>query len=162
MKRSDSSMPGYFAREEMLAVPGQPGSGWNLQRERRRDARQRVNGFLDAAVIERFKAKAGDLGYQTLIDEALKQAPQAGTIEGVVRKTIREALRRASVRSSTDMAVQELSQEHHQRQPLRPSIYLWRPSAMGDHRQWPTLATVPYRPKGDTRLRLPDSRQWGV
>jgi uncharacterized protein (DUF4415 family) len=57
--------------------------------------KQRVNIFLDGAVIEHFKAKAGDRGYQTLINEALKQAIQAETIEGIVRKTIREELRRA-------------------------------------------------------------------
>ena len=57
--------------------------------------KQRVNIFLDGAVIEHFKAKAGDRGYQTLINEALKQAIHAESIEGVVRKTIREELRRA-------------------------------------------------------------------
>ena len=57
--------------------------------------KQRVNIFLDGAVIEHFKSKAGDRGYQTLINEALKQAIQAETIESVVRKTIREELRRA-------------------------------------------------------------------
>ena len=56
--------------------------------------KQRANIFLDGAVIEHFKAKAGDRGYQTLINEALKLAIQAETIEGVVRKTIREELRR--------------------------------------------------------------------
>ena len=57
--------------------------------------KQRVNIFLDGAVIAHFKAKAGERGYQTLINEALKHAIQAETIEGVVRKTIREELRRA-------------------------------------------------------------------
>ena len=57
--------------------------------------KQRVNIFLDGAVIEHFKSKAGDRGYQTLINDALKQAIQAESIEGVVRKTIREELRRA-------------------------------------------------------------------
>lgn len=57
--------------------------------------KQRVNIFLDGAVIEHFKAKAGERGYQTLINEALKQAIQAESLEGVVRKTIREELRRA-------------------------------------------------------------------
>ena len=56
--------------------------------------KQRVNIFLDGAVIEHFKSKAGERGYQTLINEALKQAIQAESIEGVVRKTIREELRR--------------------------------------------------------------------
>ena len=57
--------------------------------------KQRVNIFLDGAVIEHFKSKAGERGYQTLINEALKQAIRAETLEGVVRKTIREELRRA-------------------------------------------------------------------
>ena len=57
--------------------------------------KQRVNIFLDGAVIEHFKAKAGERGYQTLINEALKQAIQAESIEGIVCKTIREELRRA-------------------------------------------------------------------
>lgn len=56
--------------------------------------KQRVNIFLDSAVIEHFKSKAGERGYQTLINEALKQAMQAESIEGIVRKTIREELRR--------------------------------------------------------------------
>jgi uncharacterized protein (DUF4415 family) len=57
--------------------------------------KQRVNSFLDGAVIEHFKAKAGQRGYQTLINDALKQAIHAEAIEGVVRRTIREELRRA-------------------------------------------------------------------
>ena len=56
--------------------------------------KQRVNIFLDGAVIDHFKSKAGDRGYQTLINEALKQAIQAESIDGVVRKAIREELRR--------------------------------------------------------------------
>jgi uncharacterized DUF497 family protein len=56
--------------------------------------KQRVNIFLDGAVIEYFKAKAGERGYQTLINEALKLAIQAEAIETVVRRTIREELRR--------------------------------------------------------------------
>jgi uncharacterized protein (DUF4415 family) len=68
---------------------------------RRRDAsgavlpnKQRVNIFLDGAVVEHFKARAGGRGYQTLINEALKQAILAEDLEAVVRKTIREELRR--------------------------------------------------------------------
>lgn len=45
--------------------------------------------------MEHFKAKAGERGYQTLINEALKQAIQAESLEVLVRKTIREELRRA-------------------------------------------------------------------
>ena len=57
--------------------------------------KQRVNIFLDGAVIEHFKSKAGDRGHQTLINEALKQAIQAESLEGIVRSTIRGQLRRA-------------------------------------------------------------------
>jgi len=58
--------------------------------------KQRVNIFLDGLVIEHFKKKAGDRGYQTLINEALKQAIGAESLEAVVRKTIREELRKAA------------------------------------------------------------------
>ena len=57
--------------------------------------KQRANVFLDSAVIEHFKSKAGDRGCQTLINEALKHAIQAESLEGIVRRTIREELRRA-------------------------------------------------------------------
>lgn len=57
--------------------------------------KQRVNIFLDGAVIQHFKAKAGARGYQRLIDEALQQAIQAEALERVVRQTIREELRRS-------------------------------------------------------------------
>ena len=48
-----------------------------------------------AAVVEHFKAKAGDRGYQTLINETLEQAINAESIETVVRQAIREEFQRA-------------------------------------------------------------------
>ena len=57
-------------------------------------AKQRINIFLDAATVQYFKTKAGERGYQTLINETLKQAIQAESIEGVIRETIREELRK--------------------------------------------------------------------
>ncbi len=57
--------------------------------------KQRVNIFLDGAVVDHFKAQAGERGYQTLINEALKKSIQAEGLEGVIRKTIREELRRS-------------------------------------------------------------------
>ena len=57
--------------------------------------KRRLTMHLDNAIVEFFKARAGARGYQTLINEALKQAIQAESLEGVVRKTIREELRRA-------------------------------------------------------------------
>lgn len=39
-----------------------------------RPRKQRVNIMLDTGIIALFKAKAGKRGYQTLINETLKQA----------------------------------------------------------------------------------------
>ena len=58
-------------------------------------SKQRVTISLDGAVVDFFRAKAGERGYQTLINEALKQAMQAESIEGLVRRTIREEMRRS-------------------------------------------------------------------
>jgi uncharacterized protein (DUF4415 family) len=59
-------------------------------------AKRRINIFLDNATLEYFKNKAGGRGYQTLINETLKQAMQAENLEAVVRKTIREEMRKAA------------------------------------------------------------------
>lgn len=56
--------------------------------------KQRVNIYLDSAIIEHFKAMAGERGYQTLINDALKQALQAESIEATIKRTIREELRK--------------------------------------------------------------------
>jgi len=56
--------------------------------------KQRINIFLDSTTVQYFKTKAGERGYQTLINETLKQAIQAENLEGVIRKTIREELRK--------------------------------------------------------------------
>ena len=58
--------------------------------------KRRINIFLDSATLEYFKEKAGGRGYQTLINETLKQAMQAENLEVVVRKTIREEMRKAA------------------------------------------------------------------
>ena len=55
--------------------------------------KQRINIFLYAATVQYFKAKAGERGYQTLINETLKQSIQTKNFEGVIRKTIRDELR---------------------------------------------------------------------
>ena len=57
--------------------------------------KQRVNIFHDGAVIEHFTSKTGDRGDQTLINESLKRAIQAESLEWPIRGTIREELRRA-------------------------------------------------------------------
>jgi len=50
----------------------------------------RLTMFLDAAVVEFFKARAGARGYQTLINEALKQAIENESLENTLRRVIRE------------------------------------------------------------------------
>ena len=59
--------------------------------------KQRVNIYLDSAVVEYFKAEAGERGYQTLINEALKNAIQAKTIEKTIRHVIQQELKQYKV-----------------------------------------------------------------
>lgn len=54
--------------------------------------KQRVSIMLDASVIAYFKAKAGERGYQTLINQALHQAMDGEQIETTLRRVIREEL----------------------------------------------------------------------
>lgn len=50
----------------------------------------RLTMYLDNAVVEFFKARAGTRGYQTLINEALKQAIERESLEETLRRVIRE------------------------------------------------------------------------
>ena len=59
--------------------------------------KQRVNIYQDSAIVEHFKAEAGERGYQTLINEALKNAIQAETIEKTIRHVIRQELKEYKV-----------------------------------------------------------------
>ena len=59
--------------------------------------KQRVNIYLDSAIVEYFKAEAGERGYQTLINEALKNSIQAKTIEKTIRYVIRQELKEYKV-----------------------------------------------------------------
>ena len=54
--------------------------------------KQRVSIMLDGSVIAFFKAKAGERGYQTLINQALHQAMQGEQMEETLRRVIREEL----------------------------------------------------------------------
>ena len=65
-----------------LRVGGQPISKGKI----------RVNIYLDADVVEYFKAQAGGRGYQTLSNEALKESIGAHDIESMLRRVIREEL----------------------------------------------------------------------
>ena len=54
--------------------------------------KRRVTILLDTVLIEYFQAKAGDRGYQTLINEALRQAMERDSLEDTLRRIIREEL----------------------------------------------------------------------
>ena len=57
-------------------------------------SKRRVNMFLDAFIIEYFKAKAGERGYQTLMNDALAEYIRSHDLEDTVRRVIREELSR--------------------------------------------------------------------
>ncbi len=55
--------------------------------------KKRVTLYLDAALVERFKRIAGDRGYQTLINEALKSSVHQADLADTLRQIIREEMR---------------------------------------------------------------------
>lgn len=57
--------------------------------------KQRVSIMLDTSIIAFFKAKAGERGYQTLINQALHRAMSDEQIEATLRRVIREELKAA-------------------------------------------------------------------
>lgn len=57
--------------------------------------KRRVSIMLDGSIIAFFKAKAGERGYQTLINQALHQAMAGEQIEATLRRVIREELHAA-------------------------------------------------------------------
>jgi uncharacterized protein (DUF4415 family) len=59
---------------------------------RERLGKQRVSIMLDGEVIAFFKTKAGERGYQTLINQALHDVMRGEQIEAIIRQAIREEL----------------------------------------------------------------------
>ena len=57
--------------------------------------KQRVNIMLDTGVVAIFKEMAGERGYQTLINDALKQYLLQHDIEETLRRVVREELANA-------------------------------------------------------------------
>ena len=55
--------------------------------------KRRVTILLDTGLVEYFKAKAGERGYQTLINETLRQAVERDELEERLRRIIREEMR---------------------------------------------------------------------
>ncbi len=56
----------------------------------------RVNMYLDADLVAFFKAKAGGRGYQTLINETLRDSVSGEELESLLRRIIREELTTSS------------------------------------------------------------------
>ncbi len=54
--------------------------------------KRQVNMMLDKAVVAHFKARAGGRGYQTLINEALREAMHRESLEKALRRIVREEL----------------------------------------------------------------------
>lgn len=56
--------------------------------------KQRINIYLDATIVEHFKKKAGARGYQTLINEELRQSMRRESLEQTVRKAVRDEFKK--------------------------------------------------------------------
>lgn len=56
--------------------------------------KQRVTILLDTVLIDYFKAIAGETGFQTLINDTLRQAVTSDNLEETLRRVIREELQR--------------------------------------------------------------------
>ena len=58
--------------------------------------KMRVNMYLDKDIVAFFKAKAGGRGYQTLINESLRQSMANEELEATLRRVIREEIQHDS------------------------------------------------------------------
>ncbi len=58
--------------------------------------KQRISIMLDERIVAWFKAQAGDRGYQTLINETLKQAITNQDLESTLRRIVREEMKHAA------------------------------------------------------------------
>jgi uncharacterized protein (DUF4415 family) len=86
----------HFDRAK-FRVAGKPATKAQWQEAvRARVAKQRISIMLDAPIIEHFKAIAGDRGYQTLINDALRRAVEGEHLAQSLRAIVREELRAAS------------------------------------------------------------------
>lgn len=61
--------------------------------------KRRVTMLLDTGLVEYFRAQAGERGYQTLINETLRQAMERDDLEDRLRRIIREEIHREAVRA---------------------------------------------------------------
>ena len=63
--------------------------------------KQRITILLDTGLIEYFKAKTGERGYQTLINDTLREARDREDLEETLRRVLREELHNDTRSSST-------------------------------------------------------------
>jgi len=61
--------------------------------------RQEVTIPLDTALIEYFKAKAGEAGWQRLIGDTLRRAVEYENLEDTLRRVVREELHHSTFRT---------------------------------------------------------------
>jgi uncharacterized protein (DUF4415 family) len=62
--------------------------------------KQRITILLDTGLVEYYKARAGERGYQTLINDTLRQAIALDDLETTLRRVIREEMQHAVEQSS--------------------------------------------------------------
>jgi uncharacterized protein (DUF4415 family) len=76
---------------------------------RARVAKQRISIMLDAPIIARYKAIAGERGYQTLINDTLRRAVEGEHFVQDMRNAIREELAEYKVSKRRDKSPREKS-----------------------------------------------------
>ncbi|WP_374688016.1 BrnA antitoxin family protein [Promineifilum sp.] len=64
--------------------------------------KQRVTIMLDTGLIEYFKARAGERGYQTLINEALRRIVEQDDLDARLRRIVREELAHYNATGQTE------------------------------------------------------------
>ena len=74
---------------------------WRINGKAVARGKTRLTMYLDNVLVEYFKAKAGSRGYQTLINEALKEAMQRESLEGTLRRVLREEVAAYEVRKGS-------------------------------------------------------------
>jgi uncharacterized protein (DUF4415 family) len=56
--------------------------------------KRQVNMMLDNVIVSHFKRRAGGRGYQTLINDTLREAIERESLEAILRRIVREELRK--------------------------------------------------------------------
>jgi uncharacterized protein (DUF4415 family) len=82
----------HFDRAEFRVGKQNVSRGEWQKAVRGRIAKQRISIMLDAPIIARYKAIAGERGYQTLINDTLRRAVEGEYFVQAMRNAIREEL----------------------------------------------------------------------